>query len=202
VAEQRYQAVLAVISDGLSISQVAEKFGVPRFPINWRCVASRPSSTTTCWAGGRHGARGAAAIHRVPKTTTCPETSLGSFYHVRSVWRHRSRGTRPSSGWTGIGRICAARQTIGEGDCIVKKLAVAPYCRTSLTDTRVAWRPRARRQAMRQVVAAAQAIPAPRAPCGSPPTKTKAEAERRDEHGGKSESGRERRWCSDACRMK
>ena len=30
VAEQRYQAVLAVISDGLSISQVAGKFGVSR----------------------------------------------------------------------------------------------------------------------------------------------------------------------------
>ena len=28
VAEQRYQAVLAVISDGLSISQVAQKVGV------------------------------------------------------------------------------------------------------------------------------------------------------------------------------
>ncbi len=30
VAEQRYQAVLAVISDGLSISQVASKVGVAR----------------------------------------------------------------------------------------------------------------------------------------------------------------------------
>ncbi|WP_019685113.1 helix-turn-helix domain-containing protein, partial [Mycobacterium avium] len=30
VAEQRYQAVLAVISDGLSISLVAEKVGVSR----------------------------------------------------------------------------------------------------------------------------------------------------------------------------
>src|SRR5580693_508511 len=30
VAEQRYQTVLAVISDGLSISQVAEKVGVSR----------------------------------------------------------------------------------------------------------------------------------------------------------------------------
>src|SRR5881392_2507799 len=30
VAEQRYQAVLAVISDGLSISQVAQKVGVSR----------------------------------------------------------------------------------------------------------------------------------------------------------------------------
>jgi transposase-like protein len=30
VAEQRYQAVLAVISDGLSIAQVASKVGVSR----------------------------------------------------------------------------------------------------------------------------------------------------------------------------
>jgi len=30
VAEQRYQAVLAVISDGWSVSQVAEKVGVSR----------------------------------------------------------------------------------------------------------------------------------------------------------------------------
>jgi transposase len=30
VAEQRYQAVLTVISDGLSVSQVAEKVGVSR----------------------------------------------------------------------------------------------------------------------------------------------------------------------------
>jgi transposase len=30
VAEQRYQAVMAVMSDGLSISQVAEKVGVSR----------------------------------------------------------------------------------------------------------------------------------------------------------------------------
>lgn len=30
MAEQRYQVVLAVISDGLSVSQVAEKVGVPR----------------------------------------------------------------------------------------------------------------------------------------------------------------------------
>jgi len=30
VAEQRYQAVLAVISDGLPISQVAQKVGVSR----------------------------------------------------------------------------------------------------------------------------------------------------------------------------
>ena len=46
MAEQRYQAVLAVISDGLSISQVAEKVGVSRQTLHaWlarmRCRASR-----------------------------------------------------------------------------------------------------------------------------------------------------------------
>jgi transposase len=42
VAEQRYQAVLAVISDGLSISQVTKKVGVSRQTVHsWlaRCEA-------------------------------------------------------------------------------------------------------------------------------------------------------------------
>ena len=40
VAEQRYQAVLAVTSDGLSISQVAENVGVSRQTLHTltRCV--------------------------------------------------------------------------------------------------------------------------------------------------------------------
>jgi transposase len=38
VAEQRYQAVMAVISDGLSISQVAEKVGVSRQTLH-ACLA-------------------------------------------------------------------------------------------------------------------------------------------------------------------
>ena len=40
VAEQRYQAVLAVISDGLSIAQVAAKVGVSRQTV-WRVPDSR-----------------------------------------------------------------------------------------------------------------------------------------------------------------
>jgi transposase-like protein len=36
VAEQRYRAVLAVISDGLSVSQVAEKVGVSRQTLDSR----------------------------------------------------------------------------------------------------------------------------------------------------------------------
>ena len=36
MAEQRYQAVLAVISDGLSVSQVASKVGVSRQTLHSR----------------------------------------------------------------------------------------------------------------------------------------------------------------------
>ena len=36
MAEQRYQAGLAVISDGLSVSQVAEKVGVSRQTLDSR----------------------------------------------------------------------------------------------------------------------------------------------------------------------
>jgi hypothetical protein len=43
VAEQRYQAVLAVISDGLSVSQVAEKVGVSRQTLHtWLARAPFP----------------------------------------------------------------------------------------------------------------------------------------------------------------
>ena len=37
VAEQRHQAALAVISDELSISQVAGKAGVPRQTLHYAC---------------------------------------------------------------------------------------------------------------------------------------------------------------------
>jgi predicted nuclease of restriction endonuclease-like RecB superfamily len=51
VAEQRYQAVLAVISDGLSILQVAQKVGVSRQTLHswlaryetWRIEAQSPT---------------------------------------------------------------------------------------------------------------------------------------------------------------
>jgi len=46
VAEQRYQAVMAVVGDGLSILQVAEKVGVSRLTLHawlsaFACGASR-----------------------------------------------------------------------------------------------------------------------------------------------------------------
>jgi transposase-like protein len=44
VAEQRYQAVMAVISDGLSVSQAAEKVGVSRQTLLHRAATSRGTS--------------------------------------------------------------------------------------------------------------------------------------------------------------
>jgi transposase-like protein len=47
VAEQRYQAVLAVISDGLSVSQAAQKVGVSRQTLHsWR-----PAMNKRAWKG-------------------------------------------------------------------------------------------------------------------------------------------------------
>jgi transposase len=52
VAEQRYQAVLAVISDGLSVSQVAQKVGVSRQTLHsW--LARYEAAGWTSWAGFR-----------------------------------------------------------------------------------------------------------------------------------------------------
>jgi transposase len=54
VAEQRYQAVLAVISDGLSISQVASKVGVSRQTLHsW--LARYEAGAWTGWWTGRIG---------------------------------------------------------------------------------------------------------------------------------------------------
>ena len=75
VAEQRYQAVLAVISDGLSVSQVAEKLGVSRQTLHaWLAryeaegsrvggpVASAGVVSASDAGGGGGGGVGAAAL--------------------------------------------------------------------------------------------------------------------------------------------
>jgi transposase len=83
VAEQRYQAVLAVISDGLSVSQVAEKFGVSR-------------QTLHAWlaryeAGGLEGLR-----DRSHRPVSCPhqmpaavEAALLELRRSRPYWGPR-----------------------------------------------------------------------------------------------------------------
>jgi transposase InsO family protein len=96
VAEQRYQAVLAVISDGLSISQVAEKVGVSR-------------QTVHSWLA-RYEAQGLEGlVDRSHRPVSCPhqmpavvEAALLELRRSRPYWGPRrlvfelaKRGSRP-----------------------------------------------------------------------------------------------------------
>jgi transposase-like protein len=77
VAEQRYQAILAMIEDGLTVTEVADKAGVTRQTLyNWlRRYASggreqladrshRPRSCPHQMAAGEGAVAGAASAHR------------------------------------------------------------------------------------------------------------------------------------------
>jgi transposase InsO family protein len=96
VAEQRYQTVLAVISDGLSISQVAEKVGVSR-------------QTVHAWLA-RYEAQGLEGlVDRSHRPASCPhqmpaavEAALVELRRSRPYWGPRrlvfelnKRGVRP-----------------------------------------------------------------------------------------------------------
>ncbi len=83
VAEQRYQAVLAVISDGLSISQVAEKFGVSR-------------QTLHAWLA-RYEAQG--LVDRSHRPVSCPH-QMPAVVEARTV--------RTRLGWVRCRRIGAS----------------------------------------------------------------------------------------------
>ncbi len=83
MAEQRYQAVLAVISDGLSISQVAEKFGVSR-------------QTLHAWLA-RYEAQG--LVDRSHRPVSCPH-QMPAVVEARTV--------RTRLGWVRCRRIGAS----------------------------------------------------------------------------------------------
>jgi transposase len=51
VAEQGYHGVLAVISDGLSVSQVAEKVGVSRQTLHTSLARYEPRALRGWWIG-------------------------------------------------------------------------------------------------------------------------------------------------------
>src|ERR1700721_1614946 len=83
VAEQRYQTVLAVISDGLSISRVAGKVGVSR-------------QTVYAWLA-RYEAQGLEGlVDRSHRPASCPhqmpaavEAALVELRHSRPYWGPR-----------------------------------------------------------------------------------------------------------------
>jgi len=113
VAEQRYQAVLAVISDGLSISQVASKVGVSR-------------QTLHSWLA-RYEAEGLEGlVDRSHRPTSCPhqmpahvEAALLELRRSRPYWGPRrlvfelsKRGVRPVPSESGAYRALVRAQMI------------------------------------------------------------------------------------------
>jgi transposase InsO family protein len=83
VAEQRYQAVLAVISDGLSISQVAEKMGVSRQTLHaW--LARYEASGLEGLVDRSH--RPASCPHQMPATV---EAAVLELRRSRPYWGPR-----------------------------------------------------------------------------------------------------------------
>ena len=85
MAEQRYQAVLAVIRDGLSISQVAEKVGVSR-------------QTLHSWLA-RYEAEGLEGLmDRSHRPTSCPHQMHAAMEAVLLELR-RSRPYGGHGGW-------------------------------------------------------------------------------------------------------
>jgi transposase-like protein len=69
VAEQRYQAVMAVIADGLSVSQVVEKFGVSRQTLH--------TGLARYEAGGLEG-----LLDRSPWPLRCPHHACAAAARV------------------------------------------------------------------------------------------------------------------------
>lgn len=83
MAEQRHQAVLAVISDGLSISQVAEKVGVSRQTLHlW--LARYEAQGLEGLVDRSH--RPVACPHQMPATV---EAALLELRRSRPYWRPR-----------------------------------------------------------------------------------------------------------------
>jgi transposase-like protein len=83
VAEQRYQAVLAVIADGLSVSQVAEKVGVSRQTVHaW--LARYEAEGLEGLADRSH--RPARCPHQMPAQV---EAALLELRRTRPYWGPR-----------------------------------------------------------------------------------------------------------------
>jgi hypothetical protein len=93
VAEQRYQAVMAVIVDGLSVSQVAEKVGVSRQSCTrgWRAMSAR------AWRGSRIVRIGRRCPDQMPAEV---EVVLLELRRSRPYWVRGGWFTRwPNDDW-------------------------------------------------------------------------------------------------------
>jgi transposase len=108
VAEQRYQAVLAVISDGLSLSQVAEKVGVSR-------------QTRHTWLA-RYEAQGLEGLgDRSHRPACCPH-QMPAAVEAALLELRRSRPYWVRGGW------CSSWLNVECGRCPRSGRPIGPWC--------------------------------------------------------------------------
>ena len=106
VAEQRYQAVLAVISDGLSVSQVASKFGVSR-------------QTMHSWLARYEEAGLEGLIDRSHRPVSCPH-QMPAVVEAQLLALRRSR---PYQGFEGCPVRVWAAQEVALGVAVADRRA-------------------------------------------------------------------------------
>ena len=106
MAEQRYAAVMAVIGDGLSISQVAEKVGVSR-------------QTLHSWLA-RYEAEGLEGlVDRSHRPVSCPHQMVAE---VEAVLLELRRSRPYCGGW------CASWPGAVLGRCPRSRRLIGPWC--------------------------------------------------------------------------
>jgi Homeodomain-like domain len=114
VAEQRYQAVMAAIGDGLSISQVAEKVGVPRH--------------AACVVGARYEAEGLEGLKdRSHRPVRCPH-QMGAEVEAMPL---ELRRTRP---YWGPRRLVFELGKRGAGRCPRRRGCIRALVRAGMID--------------------------------------------------------------------
>ena len=102
VAEQRYQAVLAVVGDGETVTDVAARFGVPGRPCIRGWPSTRPAGSRP-WRAGRTG-RGRVGDLVEAGLGYDDEPLVRGRTHMsvsgRRVSVRRSPGPRQATPWT------------------------------------------------------------------------------------------------------
>ena len=121
VAEQRYQAVLAVISDGMSVSQVAEKVGVSRQTLHsW--LARYEEAGLEGLVDGSH--RPVSCPHQMPATV---EAALLELRRSRPYWGPGCDQQRHRVHKVALGAVCAVRSFDSRSRNASPVSATAPF---------------------------------------------------------------------------
>jgi hypothetical protein len=94
VAEQRFNAVMEVLRDGLRVVEVADRYGVSRRPSMAGCAAL-PAAAWTRWLTGRTGL-GAARTRCRPRSRLAGASCAGAILIGQRRLAHELRRPRRS----------------------------------------------------------------------------------------------------------